>query len=504
MNGLSAHELFEKNRGDSLGYADIILMPGYINFPTNNVSLSGRLTRNISLNVPMVSSPMDTVTESEMAIAMALNGGIGIIHCNNTIAEQTEQVTRVKRHCNGFIFDPVTVDPYQPVSIVITLLQHYHFSGFPVVDNDNKLVGMISKGDVELVEDVDKTTVTDVMTPLSDLITAQSSLSLSEVHDIIRNNRVKRVPIISPAGQLTGLVCRKDIRESKVHPLASINASGKLLVGAAVTSHDRDRDRVDSLVTAGVDVIVIDSACGSSSYQIDMLKYIKSKHKVDVIGGNVVTAFQAQCLVDAGVDGLRAGCGVGSICVTQDVCGVGRGQASTVYWVQQFCADYCKDKHGGFWMKERVPIIADGGISSSGDIIKALALGADTIMMGGLMAACDESPGETVIHNGVKLKRYRGMGAKTNKNSQTVRSRYGITESIFVPQGVEGRVVNSGSVHTVLPILAQGVRQGLQDVGAKSADQLRSMLHMGQLQMERRSAGAQLEGNVHHLYSYEK
>ena len=488
MNGLSADALFDKNRGESLGYRDIILMPGFIDFPTNGVDLSGQLTKNIRLNLPMVSSPMDTVTESEMAIAMSLNGGIGIIHCNNTIDEQVDHVMRVKRYRNGFIRDPVTVAASDAVSNVYALLQRHHFSGFPVVEA-GLLVGMVSKGDIELVENVETTRVSDVMTPLSKLIVADESLSLEEVYDLVKSSRVKRVPIVTADGRLSGLVCRKDIRESKVHPLASVNAAGKLLVGAAVTSHGRDRNRVDHLVAAGVDVIVIDSAQGASSYQIDMIRYIKANYKVDVIGGNVVTPRQAFALLEAGVDGLRVGSGIGSICITQEVCATGRGQASAVYWTQKY---------------SKVPIIADGGISSSGDIIKALALGASMVMMGGLMAACDESPGETVVQNGVKLKRYRGMGAKTNKNSESVRSRYGVTESIFVPQGVEGRVVNSGSVHSVLPKLAQGVRQGLQNVGATSADRLRAMCNSGELGMERRSAGAQLEGNVHSLYSYEK
>lgn len=493
MNGVSALTLFTNTRGDSLGYADIILLPGYIDFPTNDVDLSGHLTRNIRLKTPMVSSPMDTVTESDMAIAMALNGGIGIIHCNNTIAEQVSHVIRVKRFCNGFITDPITVHMNDSVFTVLKLLPQYHFSGFPVVDDAHKLVGMISKGDVVLVENVDDVKISQVMTPLKDLITANATLSLDEIHGLIKQHRVKRIPIVDTDGRLVGLVCRKDIRDGKIHQLSSINAAtGKLLVGAAITSHERDKERVDKLVAAGVDVIVIDSAQGASKYQVDMVRYIKSRYQIEVIGGNVVTEQQALHLINAGVDGLRVGLGIGSICITQDVCGVGRGQASAVYWVAKICR-----AHG-------IPIIADGGITSSGDIIKALALGANMVMMGGLMAACDESPGETVIHNGVKLKRYRGMGAKTNKNSETVRSRYGVTESIFVPQGVEGRVVNSGSVHSVVPRLAQGVRQGLQDVGARSAIELRDLSEKGILGFERRSAGAQLEGNVHHLYSYEK
>jgi IMP dehydrogenase len=504
-NGLTLNDLFKQNNGESLGYADIILMPGFISFPTSDVNLSAQLTRNIRLNVPFVSSPMDTVTESGMAIVMALNGGIGIVHCNNTIGEQVEHIQRVKRYCNGFITDPVVVSPDDNVDVVLSLLSQHHFSGFPVVDGGGVLVGMISKGDVDLVEDTKNTRVSQVMCAIGDLVSGWDGMTLAEAHEQIVKFKVKRLPIIDKECKLKSMVCRKDIRESKTHPLASISpVSGKLLVGAAVTTHPRDRERVAALVAAGADVIVLDSALGSSIYQIEALKWIKETYPtIDVIAGNVVTASQAKMLINAGADGLRVGCGIGSICTTQDVCGVGRGQASTVFWTSQECKFQAESGNPG---SKRVPIIADGGIAGSGDIIKALALGADCVMMGGLMAACDESPGETVIHNGVKLKRYRGMGAKTNKNSQTVRSRYGVTESIFVPQGVEGRVVSSGSVNSVVPRLAQAVRQGFQDIGIISVEYLRTneKAHWSPVNAERRSAGAQLEGNVHHLYSYEK
>jgi len=498
-DGLPLHQLFEQNKGHSLGYADIILMPNYIHFPTSDVNLSAQLTRNIRLNVPFVSSPMDTVTESAMAIAMALNGGIGIVHCNNAIAEQVEHIQRVKRYCNGFITDPVVVSPDDSVDVVLALLSQHHFSGFPVVDSAGALVGMISKGDVDLVEDTKATQVKDVMCAVGDLVVGWDGMTLTEAHELILREKVKRLPIVDANHILKAMVCRKDIREAKTHPLASIEAkSGKLMVGAAVTTHSRDRERVAALIAAGADVIVLDSALGSSIYQVEALRWIKETYPaVDVIAGNVVTAAQAKLLIKAGADGLRVGMGIGSICTTQDVCGVGRGQASTVFWTSQECKFQATKPDS-----KRVPVIADGGIAGSGDIIKALALGADCVMMGGLMAACDESPGETVTHNGVKLKRYRGMGAKTNKNSQTVRSRYGVTETIFVPQGVEGRVVSSGSVNSVVPRLAQAVRQGFQDIGIISVDALRA--NEWAVHAERRSAGAQLEGNVHHLYSYEK
>lgn len=490
------NELFnDKYKGESLSYADLVLMPGFIDFPTNDVKLDGNLTKDIKLQIPFISSPMDTVTESRMAIAMALMGGIGIIHCNNTIEEQVSEVAKVKRYCNGFIMDPITVSPDQTVSEILQLQSRHHFSGFPVVDDDGKLLGMICRRDVDLIETPEQLTVKDVMRDVNDLQNqiGKDGISLEAVHNLIRSEGVSRVPIVDEENRLTALVCRKDIRELKVHPLATRDELQRLRVGASVTTHPRDHQRIDELVAIGVDVIVIDSAQGASSYQVDTLKYIKSKYpQQNVIAGNVVTSTQATALIDAGADCLRVGMGNGSICTTQSVCGVGRGQASAVYHVSM-----CAKRRG-------IPIIADGGIASSGDIIKALALGTSTVMMGSLLAACDESPGEVVYHQSAKLKTYRGMGAKANKNSQTARTRYGVTENIFVPQGVEGRVVCSGSAHTVVPHLAQAVRQGLQDVGATSTEMLQTKARSGDLRLERRSFGAQAEGNVHHLHSYEK
>lgn len=499
-DGLSITQLFNTNAGTSLGYADVLLMPRYLDFATSEVDLSSHITRKIRLNIPMISSPMDTVTESPMAIAMALNGGIGIIHCNNTIAEQVAHVTQVKRYRNGIVSDPITVKPDDTLATVFDMLSKCHFSCFPVVDEVNRnLVGIVSKGDIELVENTD-TLVREVMCPFSKLVYVEEGTPIDKIHEVLRVHKVKRIPIVKKISEtntveLVGLVCRKDVRESKVHPLASINPeTGRLLVGASVTTHPRDRQRISALIAAGVDVIVIDSATGASSFQLETLKWIKSgAAPVEVICGNVVTQEQAHILINAGADALRVGMGVGSICTTQGVCGVGRGQASSVYWTSQLGKD------------RGVPIIADGGISESGDIIKALVLGASAVMMGRIMAECDESAGETVVQNGVKVKCYRGMGAKANKNSQSARSRYGVLkESIFVAQGVEGRVPQTGSVHDVVPRLAQAVRQGFQDIGVNNMQVLRRLTREGQIRAERLSHGAQLEGQVHHLHSYEK
>lgn len=494
MDGVTADRLFEKNQGESLGYSDVILMPGFIDFPTNDVKLCGKLTKKITLQTPMISSPMDTVTESDMAISMALNGGIGFIHCNNTIAEQVAHVRKVKRYCSGMIHDPVTVSNTSTVESVMELLEQHHFSCFPVVDGNGILLGMVSKGDLDLAENPEETLIADIMTPYERVNWAYAIEPIKEVHRMIRELHVKRIPLIDDNRKLCGLVCRKDIQNTKLKSIATIEPNtGRLMVGAAVTTHPRDRPRIDDLVNAGVNVLLMDSAQGCSQYQLETLHYIRITHPdMEVIGGNVVTSKQAYELIHAGIDGIRVGMGIGSICSTQDVCGVGRGQASSVFHVAKRAF-----AHG-------VPIIADGGISGSGDIVKALALGANTVMMGSVFAACNESPGEVIVQNGITLKKYRGMGAKANKNSEAVRSRYGVTEDLFVAQGVEGRVINTGSVNTVVSKLAQAVRQGLQDVGAGSADSLRQLVRAGEVCMERRSIGAQYEGNIHNLFSYEK
>lgn len=630
-DGLTMHELFEEARGVSLSYADLVIMPGFVDGPTDAIELGSQFTRNVRLQVPFVSSPMDTVTGAEMAIAMALNGGIGVLHCNQGIADQVEQVERVKSYCRRVIPKPHVLSPGCTVGELLRLLQRVHYSGFPVVDERGKLLGMVSKGDADLVdlEAADVTTVGVIMTPRSKLRVATTRHTHAECAATIRKYHVKRLPIVDEADRLCGLVCRKDLRSQRTMPHATLHPeTQQLRVAAAVTTHPRDRERIDALVAADVDVLVIDSSQGSSRYQLETLRYVKGRHpQVNVVAGNVVTARQARALVEAGADALRVGMGIGcvgaetpvlmadgseraisalrpgdrvrnqygkavevtrvvnhgpkplcrlaltngavlrvtadhrfmvcdldgvpgeffwraiarcapertglrtadgvamigslvplsersdawdievdcathgfyaagclvhnSICTTQNVCGVGRGQASAVYAVAQYA------HHAG------VPVIADGGITGSGDIIKALALGANTAMMGGMFAGCDEAPGEVYVQNGLKLKQYRGMGAHANKNSQSARSRYSVSEALFVPQGVEGRVPSAGSVHDVVPRLAQAVRQGMQSIGAHSADSLRAQASAGSVRWERRSPGAQREGDVHDLVSHD-
>ena len=298
-----------------MSYSDFVFMPGLIDFPTSDVDLSGNLVKDgsIRLKTPFISSPMDTVTESDMAISMALMGGIGLIHCNNTIEDQCEHVGRVKRYCNGFIYDPVSVPSHWNVSQVLELQATLHFTGYPVVSEDNTLLGMISRRDVDLIENPSETSVKDAMTPLEKLVTAPDGHTLDEVHKIIKREGISRLPIIDANGKLKALVCRKDIRELRVHPIATRDQkTQKLLVGATVTTHPRDRERISRLVASEVDVICLDSAQGSSSYQLETLKYIKSEYpNIPVICGNVVTSEQAKLLINGGADCLRVGQGVG-------------------------------------------------------------------------------------------------------------------------------------------------------------------------------------------------
>lgn len=500
MDGLSVHETFKSTKY-SLSYDDIILMPGYIDFDLNDVDLTTHITKNIVLHTPIVSSPMDTVTESEMAIQLALQGGIGIIHCNNTIDDQIEHVKRVKRYSNGIVMNPVTVKETDTVSDIIKLQKENDFNSFPVISSNGQILGMVTRGDIDFILEKDQSTtlVRDVYH--RDILTLAEGVTIEEARDKMKKYKLKRMPVIGKDGIIKGLVCRKDILNMKRYPLASRNQKTKqLLVGAAVSTHQYDKKRIDRLITeANVDVIVIDSAQGCSMYQIETIKYIKTRYpgRVDVIGGNVVTRDQAVKLIEAGVDGLRVGMGIGSICTTQDVCGVGRGQASAIYNVQSYASE-----HG-------VPVIADGGVSNSGNIVKALCLGADAVMLGSMLAGTDESPGQFVLKDGIRLKTYRGMGSKsannvTSKNNVS-KTRYCDTNArdIFISQGVSGCVTYKGSIQKYIPYLTKAVKHGLQDIGVKNIAKLKTQISIGQIRIELRSINSQREGSVHHLYSYD-
>jgi IMP dehydrogenase len=399
MDGFTAKQLFQSRTG--YAYDDIIVLPGFINFPVSEVNLNSHLTKNIKLQTPIVSSPMDTVTEHKMAIELALQGGIGIIHCNNTIEEQVEQVRKVKTFQNGFITSPILLGPRDPISEIYRIKQDFGFSGIPITENgkmNSRLRGMVSFRDVDFI--TDKTTpIQDVM--LTDLITIQEGKTLEDAYQILKESKRSRLPVVDSKGNLKSLICRKDLANRREYPLASQNSvTNQLLVGASVTTHENTLDRVKALISVGVDVLLIDSAQGNSQFQIDLIGNIKKYYPdIDIIAGNVVTQKQALNLIEAGADSLRVGMGIGSICTTQEVCGVGRSQATAVFKVSQVARE-----HG-------VPIIADGSIKNTGHIVKALTLGASCVMLGSMLAGTEDSPGEIFYKDGVRLKNYRGMGS---------------------------------------------------------------------------------------------
>lgn len=489
-NGLSAAELFEQSPY-ALTYNDIILMPGQIDFGPADVDLTTQLTREITLRRPLVSSPMDTVTEHRMAIALALCGGIGIIHYNCTIEDQVAQVRKVRRFENGFILDPMTLSPENTIADVHRIKKQHGFSGIPITEDGTiktKLVGMVTNRDIDFETDSSRK-LRDVMT--TDLITAKKGITLNEANEILRKSKKGKLPVIDDQGRLVALTSRRDLRKNRDYPDATKDAKKNLMVGAAISTKNEDRDRLAALAEAGVSVVVIDSAQGDSTYQHEMIKWIKQKHpEIQVIGGNVVTQAQAENLIKVGADALRIGMGPGSICTTQEVMAVGRSQGTAVYHTAKAAR-----KHG-------VPVIADGGISVIGHIMKALSLGASATMCGSLFAGTDESPGEYVYREGVRLKVYRGMASLDAMKAGGNKRYFTEAQDVKVAQGVSGFVQDRGSMFDLVAYLSQGLRLAFQDAGVRSVTALHKALEDGTLRFELRSPSAQREGGVHDLYSY--
>lgn len=489
-NGLSAADLFERTPY-ALTYNDVILMPGHIDFAPASVDLTTRLTREITLKRPLVSSPMDTVTEHRMAIALALCGGMGIIHYNCSVEEQVAQVRKVRRFENGFILDPKTLSPDHTIADVRQIKKQHGFSGIPITEDGThrtKLVGIVTNRDIDFEPDR-KRKLREVMT--TELITANKGISLNEANEILRKSKKGKLPVIDEQGRLVALTSRRDLRKNRDHPDATKDAKKNLMVGAAISTKAEDRDRMDALAEAGVSAVVIDSAQGDSSFQHEMIKYIKTKHpEVQVIGGNVVTERQAENLIKAGADALRIGMGPGSICTTQEVMAVGRSQGTAVYYTGKAAR-----KHG-------VPVIADGGISVIGHIMKALSLGASAVMCGSLFAGTDESPGEYTYRDGVRLKVYRGMASLDAMKAGGNKRYFTEQQDVKVAQGVSGFVQDRGSIFDLVAYLSQGLRLAFQDAGVKSVEALHTGLEDGTLRFELRSPSAQREGGVHDLYSY--
>jgi IMP dehydrogenase len=457
-----------------LTYDDVLLLPGHTDVIPSEADTSSRVTRRISVATPLLSSAMDTVTEARMAIAMAREGGIGILHRNLSIADQASQVDRVKRSESGMITDPITTSPDATVEEVDALCSQYRISGLPVVDADGRLVGIITNRDMRFVSGFERqsTLVKDVMTS-EGLVTAAVGVAAGEVIALFAKHRVEKLPLIDDEGKLAGLITIKDFDKSEKYPLATKDDQGRLRVGAAIGFFGDAWERAEALRDAGVDVLVVDTANGQSQGVIDLVKRLKADSSfahIDIIGGNVATREGAQALIDAGVDAVKVGVGPGSICTTRVVAGVGVPQVTAVYE-----ASLAARPAG-------VPVIADGGLQYSGDIAKALVAGADAVMLGSLLAGTDESPGEIVFQSGKQFKQYRGMGslgAMQTRGKQTSYSKDRYfqadvpSDDKLIPEGIEGQVPYRGPLAAVAYQLVGGLRQSMFYVGARTIEELK-------------------------------
>ena len=447
----------------ALTYDDVLIVPNYSEVLPTEVELKTRFSRNIPMNIPIASSAMDTVTESRTAIVMAQEGGIGVIHKNLTPDEQAFEVEKVKKYESGMILDPFTVTQDQSISALFDLMKKFKISGFPVIDADKKLVGMITNRDLRFVTDINKK-VKDVMTS-KDLVTAPEGTSFAKAREILQNHRVEKLPVVSSDGKLKGLITIKDIEKTIAYPNANKDKFGRLRVAAACGVGEKELKRAEALIKANVDAIVIDTAHGHSKGVIEMVKALKKLNSdIDVVAGNVATAKACEDLIAAGVDGIKVGIGPGSICTTRVIAGIGVPQMQAIF----DCRGPCE--------KADVPFIADGGIKFSGDIMKALAGGASSVMIGSLFAGCEETPGEMVLYQGRAYKMYRGMGSMgaMEKGSKDRYGQSAVEEvSKLVPEGIEGQVPYRGSLSSNFFQLVGGVRAGMGYVGAPSMKFLR-------------------------------
>ena len=474
----------DKFLGEALTFDDVLLVPAFSEVLPREVDISTKLTREIKLNVPIVSAAMDTVTEAKLAIAIAQQGGIGIIHKNMTIAEQTEQVRLVKRSESGMIIDPVTLKAEANLRDALELMARFKIGGIPIVDDQYRLVGILTNRDLRFETELNRP-VKDLMT-VDNLITAPVGTTLDQAREILQRNKIEKLPVVDDNRKLVGLITYKDIMKVQNYPLSGKDSYGRLVVGAAVGVTSDLLARVESLVSVGVDVIAIDTAHGHSQGVLKAVKMVKQQFPdLQVIGGNVATGEGALALVEAGADAVKVGVGPGSICTTRVVAGVGVPQLTAINLA------FRAIKHTG------VPVIGDGGIRYTGDIVKALAAGASTIMAGGLFAGVEEAPGETIIFEGRKFKVYRGMGS-LGAMQQGSKDRYfqDVEDDIkkLVPEGIEGRVPFKGTVAEVMVQYVGGLRAGMGYCGARTVNALQDNAQFYKIT----AAGVQ-ESHPHHV-----
>lgn len=457
--GKGNQNVAEKFLKEALTFDDVLLVPARSSVLPQQISLKTKLTDKLNLNIPLMSAGMDTVTESRMAIAIAREGGIGIIHKNMSIVEQASEVDKVKRSENGVIVDPFFLHPENTVQEAVNLMAKYHISGVPVTDQDGILIGIVTNRDVRFESNYDQP-LKNIMTTKA-LVTAPEGTTLEGAQDILKKSKYEKLPIVDAKGRLKGLITIKDIEKNIAYPNAAKDSRGRLLAGAAVGITNDTLDRVAALVGAGVDVIVVDTAHGHSENVISMVKKVKAAYpELPVIAGNVATAAATRDLIAAGANAVKVGIGPGSICTTRIVAGVGVPQITAIY----DCAEEAK-KHG-------VAVIADGGIKYSGDIVKALAAGAACVMLGGLFAGSEESPGDTEMFQGRRFKTYRGMGSISAMEAGSKDRYFQNDAKKFVPEGVEGRVPYKGSVRDVVFQLMGGLRSGMGYCGTPTIAEL--------------------------------
>ena len=462
----------------ALTFEDVLLVPQYSEILPKQVDVKTRISKNVTLNIPIVSAAMDTVTEHRTAIMMARLGGIGVIHKNMDIESQAKEVKRVKKSESGVIIDPIFINPEATVAEALSLMSDLHISGVPVIDKDRKLIGILTNRDLRFETNM-STLVKDRMTK-APLITAPKGCTLDDAEKIFSQNRVEKLPIVDKDGRLDGLITIKDLKKRKEYPNANKDSYGRLRVAAAIGVGQIDRAK--ALVDAGVDVIVIDSAHGHSKGIIDTLKEVKANFNVDVVAGNIANPAAVKDLAEAGADGIKVGIGPGSICTTRIVAGVGVPQISAI--------DDCASEAA----KYGIPVIADGGLKYSGDVAKALAAGAACVMVGSLLAGCEESPGELITFQGRQYKVYRGMGSigAMTKGSSDRYFQEGTAQDKLVPEGIEGRVPFAGSIKDVIHQLIGGLRSAMGYVGAKDIPTLQERAEF----VEITSAGLK-ESHVH-------